>query len=745
MPESRDNSQQSRGADPVLLRDSEWYAHPERWRARLLTLLLRTAAVLGSIVAVPSIYISIVVEQPGIALLDSLAVAVVLGLLYFKLPYRVRAVAFSLVTYALGAGLLASVGPISQVYLLGYSLLTTLLLGMGAGAVSVALNAATLLLIGGTGYAADMMMPERWGADFIAWVVVTLNFLLINALLMLSLGMVIAALEKALALERESHDALEHERSELLRANQALHVEVAERARAEAALQESETRFRELAENVRDVFYNFDPVNERVLYVSPAYETIWGRPLEGVYAHYEDFMSGVHPEDREAVLAATMRQLTGESTTIEGRVLRPDGEVRWVRDHAYPVFDEQGTVRRLVGTVQDITERKLAEQDREALESRLRESQKLEAVGRLAGGIAHDFNNMLTVILGNASVALDSIDAEDPLRESLEPIIKAGERSAELTSQLLAYARRQTIEPKVLDIDRVVAGTMSMLGRLAGQEISLLWKPSLGLKQIKMDPAQIDKMLANLILNARDAIGGMGCITIETDTAEVAADTPDRNAGSYVVLRVTDDGCGMDEATAAQVFEPFFTTKPQGQGTGLGLAMVHGIVNQNGGFLELQSAPGQGTSFKLYFPRYRVESTPSTTPAAEEPERLQGSETILLLEEEPTLLDLAARTLERRGYVVMSAENPATALRFAEQAPKPIDLLISDATLPGTSIHDLLCQLRRHCPGIRCVLMSGYPVEESAHNGAAVLLKPFTVRALAERVRDTLDAPLPEV
>jgi PAS domain-containing protein len=266
MPVSRNHEDHCTMTAHSTERKLDWYAHPERWRSRLLTLLLRAAAVLGSIVAVPSVYISVMVQQPGIAVLDTVAVAVVLSLLYFeKAPYRVRAVAFTLVTYALGAGLLMAVGPISQVYLLGYSLLTTMLLGMGAGAASVVLSTATLLLLGGSGLAADTMMPERWSLDVVAWLVVTLNFLLINSLLTLSLGMVIAALEKALALERESHGALEYERSELLRANEALNMEVAERMRAESALGESEARFRELAENVRDVFYNYDPVSDRVL------------------------------------------------------------------------------------------------------------------------------------------------------------------------------------------------------------------------------------------------------------------------------------------------------------------------------------------------------------------------------------------------------------------------------------------------------------------------------------------------
>lgn len=688
-------------------------------------------------------------QIPLVAVIDTLAVLVVYALLLApRLSFRIRAVVFSLICYMVGTGLLVAVGPVSQVYLLAYSLLSTMLLGTRAGSISVLINGITLFALGASGLAVENMASAPKEEAITAWSVVTSNFVFVNVLLVLSLGAMLKAIESALVLEQSARGVAEHERSALLRTNVSLRSEIDERKRAEQALAESDERFRELAENVRDVFYNYDPINDKVLYVSPSYETIWGRPLSGVYASYLDYFEGVHPEDRAMVMEATERQLAGEATATEGRVVHPDGTVRWVRDHAYPVLDESGAVRRLVGTVQDITERKEAEAVREALEEQLREAHKLEAVGRLAGGIAHDFNNMLTIILGHASLAREALEPSDPLLESIESIAHAGKRCAELTQQLLAYARRQTISPRVLDLDEIAGRTTAMLHGLLPSTVAIRWIPGTGEKRVKMDPSQVEQVLTNLILNARDAVGERGTITVESRLAFGPADALSQVAGPQVVLSVRDDGCGMNAVTASKIFDPFFTTKPIGQASGLGLSTVYGIVKQNGGAIEVKSEPGEGAEFRLYLPL----CTEPAVPAAAEskiarPPMPGGDETILLAIDNTAMRTFVGQMLARLGYTVLSAANAAEAQRIAESHASGIRLLIFDEAKPPADNHDLAAHIAQAVPGLRSLLLRAYPagdVQKQAHDfpNLYYLGKPFTVSELSLTVRRVLgEAP----
>jgi signal transduction histidine kinase len=393
----------------------------------------------------------------------------------------------------------------------------------------------------------------------------------------------------------------------------------------------------------------------------------------------------------------------------------------------------------------DITARKRAEEEHKQLEAQFRQAMKMEAVGRLAGGVAHDFNNMLQVILMTSDMALRKLAPESPLHESLLEIQKAGKRSADLTRQLLAFARKQTIAPIVLDLNEIVASMLKMLGRLIGEDIDLSWKPANNLGQIKMDPAQIDQILANLVVNARDAIAGVGKVTIETENAEFDDAYCEAHIGSvpgmYAMLAVSDDGCGMDKETLANIFEPFFTTKEQGKGTGLGLATVYGIVKQNNGFINVYSEPGQGTTFKIYVPRCEAE-TPTAVAQRERAALPRGTETVLLVEDEPAVLRLGKRLLEHLGYTVLAAGSPSKAVQLAQEYAGDLHLVLTDVVMPEMSGRDLWGHLDALRPGLKCLFMSGYTANVIAHEGEGVhfLEKPFSVEALAAKVRETLDA-----
>ena len=402
----------------------------------------------------------------------------------------------------------------------------------------------------------------------------------------------------------------------------------------------------------------------------------------------------------------------------------------------------------LMGVGIDITERKRSEEEREKLQSQLTHAQKMESVGRLAGGVAHDFNNMLQAILGNVSLALMDHPSESPTRESLEEIQKSALRSAELTRQLLAFARKQTVAPRVLDLNVTVEGMFKMLVRLIGEDIELLWQPGANLPQVKMDPSQIDQVLANLCVNARDSIAGVGKVVIETgsvvlDEAAVAAN-PGATPGGYVLLAISDNGSGMDREVLGHLFEPFFTTKAVGKGTGLGLATVYGIVKQNQGFINVSSELGRGTTIKIYLPHYAGKQADSTVESSPPPAS-RGNETILLVEDEPAILKIGKRALESLGYTVLAASTPGAAIRLASDHIGQIQMLITDVIMPEMNGRDLAQQLLTLRPKLKRLYMSGYTSDVIAHHGVLdegihFLQKPFTVEALAGKVREVLES-----
>jgi PAS domain S-box-containing protein len=459
----------------------------------------------------------------------------------------------------------------------------------------------------------------------------------------------------------------------------------------------------------------------------------------------QDFQGNEYPDDQ---LPFALVKKTGKPVFgIRHSLVWPDGKKKLLSINATPLLDSSGNFNGMVSALVDITERKKAEAEREKLQAQLNQAQKMESVGRLAGGVAHDFNNMLGVILGHTELALLQADESHDLYADLKEIQDAAKRSADTTKQLLAFARKQTISPKQIDLNDTVEKMLTMLRRLIGEDIDLVWQPGDHLWSVKMDPTQIDQILANLCVNARDAIAGVGKLTIETGRktfdVEYCNEHPGFIPGDFVLLAVSDNGCGMHKDTLNNLFEPFFTTKDIGKGTGLGLATIYGIVKQNNGFINVYSEPGQGTTFRIYLPRHIAEKDAVRT-VPEKKAAAGGSETILLVEDEPTILRMTRMMLERKGYSVLMAATPAEAMEKAKSHSDVIDLLMTDVVMPEMNGRDLAGQITALYPDIRLLFMSGYTANVIAHHGVlddgvAFIQKPFSMADMTAKVREVLD------
>ncbi|GAB4362236.1 MAG: hypothetical protein Kow00128_01810 [Deltaproteobacteria bacterium] len=458
----------------------------------------------------------------------------------------------------------------------------------------------------------------------------------------------------------------------------------------------------------------------------------------------------VHPGDLEW-LREVFRQAVREGKRIlqvEYRILHRDGSVRWVADRRQIFYDEAGEFSYVDGLLLDITERKAMEEALLRSEEKFRQSQKMEAIGRLAGGIAHDFNNLLTAIRGYSDLLLQAMGEGDPHRREVAEIRKAGERAASLTQQLLAFSRKQILEPKVLDLNGIVADMERMLRRMIGEDVDLVTVLRPGLWAVKADPGQIEQVILNLAVNARDAMPEGGTLSIETVNRRVdragTGECPDAEPGEYVMLAVGDTGHGMDEQTLSRIFEPFFTTKEKGKGTGLGLATVYGIVKQSGGFIYPESRPGEGTVFRIYLPRCMEIPAP---PADREPKRGEtprGKETILLVEDDEVVRTLAEAILAGSGYTVLCAPDGRDGVEAAERHEGPIHLLLTDVVMPKMGGRDLAKEIASRRAGLKVLFMTGYAAdafleERNLPPGSKILRKPFRVDGLLRKVREILD------
>jgi two-component system, cell cycle sensor histidine kinase and response regulator CckA len=644
-----------------------------------------------------------------------------------------------------------------------------------------------------------------------------------------------------------------------------------QQSRSEHALRESEERFRQLAENIGAAFWLHDLAAGRIIYVSPAFGRIWGRPAEELYADRGVWRASVHPDDR----AHASQPSSGEAYEVEYRIVRPDGTVRWIRDRGFPIRDAHGQVYRTAGIAEDVTERKEAQlalaqrearfrslienahdlitvvdaegviryhspslerllgcsaqeltgrsgrelvhpDDRERVvaaftqarvvpgatataeyrvctragewkvletrgtnllhdpavegivlnshdvterrlveeglrvsEEQLRQSQKMEAVGRLAGGVAHDFNNLLTAIQGNVEMLLLEVPQAGAIRDDLLEVKRAASRAASLTRQLLAFSRKQMLAPKVLDVNAVVRELERMLCRVIGEDVQLQTVLRAFRSTVMVDPGQLEQVVLNLAVNARDAMPRGGTLRIETREVQLTEAEAQRypyhvDPGAYVRLTVTDTGVGMAPEVLARVFEPFFTTKDPGKGTGLGLSTVYGIVKQSGGYVWADSEPGRGSTFRVYLPRVNVPAEgaePAGEPRAGEP---RGG-VVLLVEDEEGVRSLSRRILERRGYTVLAARNAVEARQLFERAGCRVDLLLTDVVMPQESGRELVEGLLPLQPDLRVVFMSGYTDDALIRHGVLedryrLLEKPFAPEGLVRVVREALEA-----
>ena len=512
--------------------------------------------------------------------------------------------------------------------------------------------------------------------------------------------------------------------------------------RTQAALQESEQRFRELAESVEEVFWLTDADRNQIIYISPAYEKIWGRTCASLYGSPRIWLETIHPDDRARIASAVETKPARGDYDETYRILRPDGTVRWIHERAFPVRGATGEIIRVVGTAEDITERR-------QLEEHLRQSQKMEAIGQLAGGVAHDFNNILAVIMMQVELTAMTEQLPEPVEEGLGQIRAAAERAANLTRQLLMFSRKQVMQPRELDLNEAVTSLNKMLQRIIGEDVRLKLNLHPHPLHTRADAGMLDQLLMNLVVNARDAMPDGGRIIIETSekvfTEAEAALIPDAWPGRHVCLRVTDTGSGISPENLAHIFEPFFTTKAPGEGTGLGLATVFGIVKQHGACLAVQTEVGRGTTFEIYLrATEKMVKLPEETKV--KPKLRRGTETILLVEDEPEVRMLTRLVLEQQGYRILEAAHGVEALKIWEENQGTIQLLFTDIVMPeGINGRELAGCLRARNPKLRVIFSSGYSADFAGRElalqaGQHFIQKPSRPQEVLRTVRQCLDS-----
>ncbi|HPQ72137.1 MAG TPA: PAS domain S-box protein [bacterium] len=523
-----------------------------------------------------------------------------------------------------------------------------------------------------------------------------------------------------------------------------VHLDITERKAAEDALRASEIKFRGMAENLADALFITD-ADGFIIYMSPSTRQVFGwSPDEMIGRTFTDFL----PEDQIEYALTEFQNCVSSGKRVANIQLvmkRADGS-QFHGELSSSLLMNGDNMRGTLGQIRDITERIKAAEEKSKLEDQLHQAQKMEAVGRLAGGVAHDFNNILTGINGYAEMILSGLEPGDPLRVDMLEIKTAGERAAALTAQLLTFSRKQVIDPKVVRPNEILELSQKMLRRIIGEDVELKFMPARNLGRIKADPSQIDQILVNLAVNARDAMPNGGKLIIETQNVTIdetfCAAHLDAEPGEYVMLTVSDTGCGMDEQTRLNIFEPFFSTKDKEKGTGLGLATVYGIIKQNNGFISVYSEPNVGSTFKVYFPRVQDEAVTLTR---EKGARLpKGTETILLVEDEAMVRGLVRKILGQQGYKVIEAESVESAIKIFAETDEPIDLLLTDVIMPvmnGRELHNYLAAKR---PGLKALFMSGYTENIVAHHGVlddgvSFIQKPFTIETIARMVRRVLD------
>lgn len=665
-----------------------------------------------------------------------------------RIPFPLRVILGIGVFYLLGLTALLTIGPVSsgRIWLFSFSIIASLLLGLRAGVITLAINLCTLFLVG---YLVGQGRLE-WATalSMKLWIITSITFISLNAMITISLAVLVQALEQHLLQAQKLTQ-------ELKATNDRLEQDTRKRRLAEEALIQSEKKLAQAIQGNSIPFFMIDH-NHIITHWNRACENLTGfseAEMKGTRKHRHIFYAEERPMLADFLADGAgeqeIKEYYGEKVSrsiliqgaFEGEDFLPHfgQKGKWLYFTSAPMKDPEGNIMGALETIQDIT-------DRKATEAQLRQAQKMESVGRLAGGVAHDYNNALSVIIGFTELAMGELDATDPRNEDLQQVLRAAARAADITRQLLAFARKQTISPRVLDLNQNVESMLKMLRRLIGEDIDLVWVPGTGLGNVEIDPSQLDQILANLCVNARDALAGVGRITIETARAAFdsahCAEYPQFFPGEFVMMSIKDNGCGMDKETLDHIFEPFFTTKDVDKGTGLGLSTVYGIVDQNKGFLQVSSEPGKGTTIQIYLPEHR--DSPDEIQGENTEAAPQGKgETALVVEDDISILKFVARILHSLNYRVLTADSPVKALALAREHPGKIHLLITDVIMPEMNGQELAEQLTSLYPCLKTLFMSGYPANVIAPHGVLdpgvhFIHKPFSKQSLAKSIGKAL-------
>ena len=681
------------------------------WQERLLLVFVFAGTFLGFFAYLPSVSLCIKEELWSVAVADTIIYSWVIILFFSRsVPFVVRALTFPVMGYILGMVLLLTIGPFGggPVWLFAFPIIAAILLGLRFALISLALNVVTIIIIGILLQIGHIDWDYSTINPIEKWVVIGLNFMLLNSITTISIALISEGIQ----------DLLMRQKSML------------------ASLEKSEEKYRILVENASDSI--FVAQDGAIKFLNQKTEELTGYLAAELIK--KPFLDFIHPDDKQIVVEKHKRRTDGEkvASTYSFKIVQKSGFERTV--HLNTVLIQWENKPATLNFIRDITELK-------EMEAQLIQAQKMESIGRLAGGVAHDYNNALTAIMGFTELAMMDADPTGPLHADLNQVLKAGRRAQDITRQLLAFARKQTIAPKILDLNENIESMLKMLRRLIGEDINLAWMPGPDLWHVKVDPTQIDQILANLCVNARDAIEGVGKVTIETENMVFDSNYCDNHAdfvpGEFILLAVSDNGCGMDKETLNKIFEPFFTTKDVDKGTGLGLSMVYGIVKQNNGFINVYSEPGKGTTIKIYLSRHEGKTVEIQGKNTEEV--LQGrGETILVVEDDLTILKLAQKILEGLNYTVFIADTPKGAISIAKEHTGKIHLLITDVIMPEMNGLELSEQLQSLFPDLKCIFMSGYTANAIAHHGVLdegvhFVQKPFSKRDLAKIIREVLD------
>ena len=735
---------------PLLLR--ERLNRPtdlESWRNWLVS-----AAAIFALFALPlsmvtTFPIFIMGKRYGLMGLDLGILLVAIVRLFIKRgSYKYRGYFWLAVLYIMTITFFVALGPYHArpAWLVMCAIMAALFFGARAAVLSTGINAAILMVLYWSIGPENQAWTSEYAAPFSKWVMFVVNVSLITLASSGAAGLLLDRLDWSLKKERDAHNKLLAESEKLHAAHSALKAQVEERKQVEEALRESEEKYRSFVANAMDAIFI---VQEGLIkFPNPITLALTGYSQEELTTL--PILTFIHPDDRDMVLDNYRRRLEGEEvpSTYSFRIINKKGEELWGQINAALItWDGKPAV---LCFIRDITERKQIEREKANVEEQLRQSQKIEAIGRLAGGIAHDFNNLLTVISGNCQLSLLELKERDPLKGNIEEIKRASEKAADLTRQLLAFSRRQILEMRVLNLNSLLMNLDKMLHRLIGEDIELITLLADDLGRVKTDSGWVEQIIMNLAVNARDAMPNGGKLTIETANVDLdegyARGHIAVKPGRYVMLSVSDTGVGMTPEVRQQVFEPFFTTKEKGKGTGLGLSTVYGIVKQSGGNIWVYSEPGLGTTFKIYLPSVDEPFEEMREKVTRE-EFPRGNETILVVEDEEDVRRLAVRALERQGYRVLEASCGDDALVLSKE---PIHMILTDVVMPGMSGRQLADRLIPLHPKMKVLYMSGYTDNAIVHHGVLeegvnYIQKPFTIDKLMRKVREILDKDLKHV